>query len=304
MRALAWFGVCAGLLAACGGAADSPLFGGPDGGSGSDGGGGGDGPASCDMARCPSIPDGFQPVRLAQSKSSCPAGWSESDVVSQPTAGDGACSCACNVTNPTCDTGTITRTLDNTSTPTCGSAGASFLANQGGCSPTNLGIGYPHYQVNAPPPSGGSCTWDAHVDTSKVASSPAVLCSPPASCQGAICDGPVCVSHDGDVDCPAPFSNKTLVGTSATADCGACPASCTIDAKCTGTLKFFTDQQCSQGEVDFTADGTCADSPTSVYGPYYSYSYVGSVDSATCAGTPPTATATAKLDGATTVCCQ
>jgi hypothetical protein len=298
---------CAALLAvasACGGAADSPLLG-DGGGGGGDGGGGDAAPdgAGCDFARCPSVPDGFTFVRLGDGKAGCPSGWSGTDVVWNPSASDGACTCACAVgTQPSCDTGDIVRSYDQTSTPTCNVPGQLLQANQGGCSSTGVGLDLnrAHYQVDPAPASGGACTYTAQVDTSKIAASPGSLCAPPSSCPGAACDGNACIAHDGDVACPAGFSTKTLVGTSATADCSDCGA-CAVSGVCTGKMKFFTDTQCTQGEADFTADGVCKANTVSSASYFYSYSYTGSLASATCA--PATSTATARLDGQKTVCC-
>lgn len=304
--------VCA--LVACGGAADSPLLDGggatPDGGGadGGDGGGKPDAPNNCDTSKCPSIPDGFVAVRmLDQASNACPNGWTSADGVTNPVVADGACSCECNVTQqPSCDSGNIYRFLDDTAAASCGANATTLVANQGGCSPINgaLYLNHAHYAVDAPPSTGGACSYDTKTDSGKVSATPVRVCAPPSSCLGAICDGPVCVAKDGDVDCPASFAKKTLVGSAATAQCSACGASCVAQGTCSGTLTFFTDTQCTTGSVDFTADSTCNAVPTSDIGPYYSYSYTGSLASSTCGGTPPTSTATAALTGERTICCQ
>jgi hypothetical protein len=215
---------------------------------------------------------------LNDGKQACPGNWTSNDVVTNPVASDGACTCECNVTqDPDCGTGQIFRYLDNYSTATCNTPATTFVGNSGGCTQTSLYLNYAHYEVNAPP----------------------------ASCVGAICDGgAVCVASDGDVDCPAGFPTKTLVGGSATATCGACGATCLATGTCSGTLSFFTDQQCTTGQVDFAADGQCKANVASTTTPYYSYSYAGKLVSSACAGQPPTSTATASLDKPVTVCCK
>lgn len=308
------FGSVASVVAACGGAADTSLLGdGGGGGGGGDGGGGTDGVApegggNCDVSKCANVPAGFRVVSMVDPNAACPNGFDTSDLVTAPVASDGACTCACNVTTqPDCNTGPITRSLDQGTTPTCNYQATTFQANGGACSPINntLYLSYPHYATNAPPPSGGSCQYDATVDTQKITSSKARLCAPPTSCPGAVCTGAnVCVAQDGDVACPGDFPKKTLVGTSASADCSACGGSCSVAGQCTGTLSFFTDQACTQGKVDFTADGTCGANPSSSGTGYTYYQWTGSVKGATCGGTAPTSTATAKLDGETTVCCK
>jgi hypothetical protein len=294
---------------ACGGAPSSSLL---DGGTGPDGAsdtGTSDTGANCDISACATIPMGFSVVSL--STSACAGGWTSTAVVSAPAAGTGTCTCACNVTGqPDCTTGMIDRFLDDDTSPMCNETATTLEANGGVC--TNIGayiqFDHGHYAVDAPPPTGGTCEYDAHTDTTMVTSTPGQLCAPPASCPGAICGtGNVCVSQSGDVACPSGFPTKTLVGTSATAMCSACPSSCTVTGTCTGTLSFYpyTDPTCSTTPVSFTADGSCVADPTSDTTAYYQYyQYTGMVASATCNGTPPMSMATATLNGPTTVCCQ
>ena len=304
--------VLGSVAAACGGAADTPLLG--------DGGGGGgdgstvdsvapDGGANCDVSRCANVPAGFHAVSLVDATASCPNGFDTSDLVTAPIANDGACTCACNVTTqPDCTNGSVTRYLQTNTSTTCSQQATTFQANGGACTQIQNGalyLSYSHYAVNAPPPSGGACQYDATVDPQKVSSTKARVCAPPASCQGAVCDGAsVCVAQTGDVACPGDFPKKTLVGTSATADCSACGGSCSVTGDCTGTFSVYTDPSCTQNGVDFTADGTCSPNPATTTTAYTYYQYAGSVKTATCGGTAPTSTATATLDGTTTVCCK
>ena len=311
MRGTSFF-VISLLMCACGGAEDSLLF---DGGgtTGGDGGNGGDtstgdsGPQSCDVSRCATIPSGFRAVRLSDTKTACPSGWDSKDVVSNPVASADACTCDCNVTQqPDCNGGNVTRHFDDTSTPTCTTQATTFPGTNGACAQigANLILDHAHYAVTAPPPAGGQCQYDSKFDSSKVSGTPGRVCAPPTSCVGAICDGPVCVAQDGDVDCPSSFPTKTLVGSSATAKCGSCGGGCNVGGECTGTIRFFTDLNCSLGEVDFTADGVCKTNVASTTAFYTSYSYMGSVSSATCAGPAPTSQAEASLDDPATVCCK
>jgi hypothetical protein len=295
-------------LIGCGGAGSSPLLG-QDAGNSDTGTGDAtvDSPMGCDVTKCvPNVPEGFTLVTL--STSMCQSGWSSTDVVSTPTAGDGTCTCACDVTTPpTCNTGTLNRYLDITSAATCTTAATTLYPDGTPCelltAPIQL-YGY-HYAVDALTPVGGACTYDATVDTTKITSTSAHVCAPPASCVGAICGGNICVSEAGDVDCPTGFPAKTLVGTSATAACSACgTGACTVTGTCTGTLSMFTDQACTTGQANFPADGTCNANAGTLDGLYYSYSYTGSVSAATCTGTAPTSMPTPSLNAPTTVCCQ
>ena len=297
------------LVLACGGAADNPLLdydsGGGDAGidldaEGTDGG-------NCDQTKCPPIPAGFTIVTLAQGQA-CPSGWGSNDAVTNPTAEGGACTCACNVSQqPDCTQDDVTRAFDDGANATCGNAATSFPQNQGGCTAfQGLYLNHGHYSATAPAPSGGACTYDAHVDQGKVSGTPVHVCSAPASCPALACkSGSMCVAQDGDVACPQGFDKKTLVGSAATATCDGCgAATCAVTGTCSGKIAFFTDTQCQAGEVDFNADGSCVANPAGTIGPYYSYSTDISLAKADCAGAPPTATATASLQNPKTICCQ
>jgi hypothetical protein len=295
------------MVYACGGAPDTPLL---DGGNGNPEGGlvdqvNGDGSGTCDISACVSVPSGFDPVTL--SASNCPSGWSQTDVGSAPMAGDGTCTCSCNVTAPpSCDSGAIHRYLDTSSSAMCGTPATTLYA-PASCTQLNNPIvlsGF-HYQVDSVPPMGGTCQYDAVVDKGKITTTRAHVCAPPASCQGAVCGSNVCVQKAGDVACPSGFPQKTLVGTSANAMCSDCGTACTASGMCTGTLALFTDQFCTSGKAAFPADGTCNNSTGTLNGYYYSYSFAGMLSGpASCEGTPPKSTATVSLDSPTTVCCQ
>ncbi len=295
---------------ACGGAPDSSLLdGGMTGADGASDTGTNDTSSSCDISACATIPMGFSVVSLGTS--ACPGGWTATSVVSAPTAGAGTCTCACNVTGqPDCTTGMIDRYLDDNTTPLCNETATTLPANGGVC--TNIGayiqFDHAHYAVDAPPPTGGTCEFDTHTDTTMVTSTAGQMCAPPSSCPGAICGtGNVCVSQSGDMACPSGFPQRTLVGTSATATCSTCGTSCAVMGTCTGTLDFYlsTDPTCSSTPLDFTADGSCnADPATNDLAYYQYYKYTGMVASATCGGPPPMSTATATLNSPTTVCCQ
>ncbi len=292
-------------IVACGGAQDTILLDGGNGGSDAASDAAIDA-AQCDITQCATIPDGFVPVGL-MAQGPCPQGWSSTDVVTAPAVTDGACSCSCSVTaQPDCTTGSVARSFDDTSSASCTQPATTFQANGGTCTSVGgaLYLNHAHYAVEPAAPVGGTCTYTSQVDSSKVTSTPERLCAPPTTCLGALCGQNVCVSKAGDVACPSAFSHKTLVGGSATATCTACTAPCAVTAKCTGTLGFFTDSACSSTPVSFTADGTCNTNPTSNIGPYDYYSYTGSVASAACSGTPPTSPGTPSLNSPTTVCCQ
>jgi hypothetical protein len=307
--AFLFLGSLVSIAVACGGADGSNLF---DGG----GGNGDDGGATNDVApidtgsnceaTCVTLPQGFRAVRIAGAKTTCPNGWVSADGMTDPVASSDACSCSCNVTQPPdCTTGKIARALDDSLSPTCGSAATTFAANGNGC--TQIGqalyLNHAHYSATAPAASGGACQFDAKLDKQKVSGTATRLCAPPASCVGAICDGgAVCVATDGDQICPADFPTKTLVGDGVDGTCSAC-GTCAVEGTCTGTLSFFTDTQCAGGEVDFTADGQCKANVASTSSAYYAYEWKGSVAKSGCGG-QPASTPEATLTNAVTVCCK
>lgn len=299
------------VLVACSGSSDNPLIAPPGGDAGSssssDSATGADGsrdPTTCDLARCGiTIPAGFT-LATSGSDGTCPSGFTSRNLVSDPVAGDGACACACNVTQkPDCTKGMIGRAIDYTQSPTCGTQATTLMATGSGCNPFSQPIttqGW-HYAA-AIAPSGGACTFDAKVDDSKVTSKPVALCDAPAECPGAVCGSTnVCVTKPGDVECPTGFPSKRLAGAKPKVECGACGGLCTLKAECDGTLSFFMDGQCTTGKLDFPVDGTC--NPNLYAYTYYSWSFQGSTKNTTCS-TPPSSTASATLDQPTTVCCQ
>jgi hypothetical protein len=313
MRAVAFLGALSLVVAACGGAPDSPLLGGDSGTTGNDGGGGpdvitNDAPGTCDLAKCNiTVPDTFSLVTMTAT--SCPSGWGSRAGVTAPTAGDGTCTCDCNVTaQPDCSTGTIQRFDDLTTTASCSQTATTLTGDGTACQQLYYGIYLQgvHYKVDAPPPTGGTCKFDAKLDTGKVTSTPTNLCTPPTGCPGAVCGSSnVCVSKTGNVACPTSFPAKSLVGASATATCGDCGTSCSVGGTCTGTLNLYTDQYCQAvTKATFTADSMCKASTGTVTN-YYSFNYKGSVVTADCGqGPPPTSMPTASLDSPTTICCQ
>jgi len=306
------------LLAACSGAPDSELFGPSGSNPSSDDAGTDTGadvvvlpdagpctPSSCGLT----VPTGFRLVGYADSrKDACPQGTSTRDVVADPVAGDGTCSCACNVTTqPDCTKGGIARGYDfYTNSVACNSTGYALTANGGACGTfggSTLQLGT-HISSTPPPAAGGACSYDAKADPSKVKAKEARLCDAPPQCGAALCSaGRVCVAQDGDVACPKEFANKTLVGAAPKIACDACGA-CAVEATCTGTLSLFTDGACAQGQLDLPADGQCAARPSAANGKLYSsYAYKGTVKTAACAGTAPASKAMVDLDKPITVCC-
>jgi hypothetical protein len=302
------------LAVACSGAGDNPLTG--DGGGGTtviDGGGGGsDGGGNtldagpCDAKCGINVPNGFTLVAATTDRTqACPQGWTTHDIVGDPKLADGACSCACNVSQkPTCNTGSILRHLDNVTNPVCGTGATTIMLTGQSCSvlPNYIYASGAHYSAMLPP-TGGVCSWDAKADPQKVMAREARVCDVPANCQGAVCGAKnVCVVTNGDLACPPTFPVKSLIGASANVECSACSA-CKVEATCGGTLSLYTDYQCATGKTDFPVDGSCNKNPAQNVA-FYSFGFQGSVAKSDCSGPAPMSAGTAKLVQPQTMCCQ
>ncbi len=299
------------LVVACGGATETNLFDPPPNGT-NDGGkvdsGIETGPipdgSNCGACGAPA-PPGFHYVRYAEDRNgACPSGTTTIDVVSN-LSDSVACKCTCTANTPDCSLGNLTRSSDfDPNNATCNQTGTTLTASAPNCTPFNnftIQLGN-HIKVN-PPVIQGTCTTEAKPDLSGIKATQGRVCDAPAECSGIVCGGPKkCIAQQGDVACPAGFGNKTLVGTGANAKCEACP-DCKADVQCTGTLSFFTNQQCTTGQIDMTADSQCVNRPVNSGGVgYVAYKYKGSVKSATCTPTGDTKGATV-LEGQTTICC-
>jgi hypothetical protein len=270
-----------------------------------------DGGNACDPSKCNiNVPQGWKLATASKDRTAaCPDGWKTTDVVADPVADPAACSCGCNVTQqPDCPGGAVTRNLDP-GTNTCSQAATTLQVTGGGlCDPFNnffIMLQGKAYQTIPPKAKGGACQFDAKADTSKVKTVDGRVCEPPPSCQGDICKmAQICVMQDGDVACPSDFSNKRLIGAAPKVECAACSGPCDVKGDCSGTLSMYTDKTCTQGKIDFTADGNCDPAPNGNNLQYQAASYTGAVKNAGCAQTPPTSAPTVKLDQPMTVCCK
>jgi hypothetical protein len=312
MRSFFAFVFFASVAAACSGAGDNPLGGG-GGGGGSDGGGGGDGGGGSDSglgpcdAKCGvNVPNGFKLVAASPDRQqACPQGWTSHDVVGGAMLMDGACSCACNVSQqPTCSTGSIMRSLDQGTNPSCGTPATTITLTGQACStlPSYISAYGSHYSATLEP-AGGACSWDTKPDPQKLMAREARMCDVPDNCQGAVCGAKnVCVVTDGDLACPMTFPVKSLIGASASIECTAC-AACKLQATCTGTLSLYTDYQCMAGKTDYPVDGSCNKNPSQNTN-FFAFGFQGSLGKTDCSGPAPTSTGTAKLQQPQTLCCQ
>lgn len=303
--------VLGSVLVACSGAGDNPLTTGGGGGNSGTDGGGGDGGNNTDSglgpcdAKCTiNVPNGFKLVAAGDRNLTCPQGFTSHDVVADAKVSDGACGCECNMAQqPTCNTGTIVRTLDQTTNATCGTNATPITITGQQCSvlPNYINATGAHYNATLPP-TGGMCSWTPKTDPQKVMARQARICDVPPSCQGSVCGAKsMCVVTDGDVACPPTFPTKTLLGGSATADCAAC-GDCKIEATCTGTLSLYQDYNCMTGKTDYPIDGSCNKNPAQNVN-FFAFSTSTSLGKSNCAGPAPTPAGTVKLTTPQTMCC-
>jgi hypothetical protein len=217
-------------------------------------------PACGDAAAClPTVPSGWQITGLLSSPmASCPANFNQADQIKDLSAT--GCQCACTDQGDASCGGSIV-TYTNQGALTCTDKDAGVLPGDGGCVANNGG-GLNNASVGAstPPLQGIKCasirTADAGFD-----SVPVRLCEP--TCQADFCgqlqaaSATPCIVSPGDVQCPAGFSQRTLIATSASVACASCPQCAGPSATCTGTVSFYGDNQCSNLGYSVVADGKC-----------------------------------------------
>jgi len=256
------------------------------------------GPASCTCTL--TVPAGFERVAyVGRQTTACPADMTQVELVTDATAGAGACACgACVVgTVPDCNAGTFSSTYDDTATPTCGTAAISHPCNGGKCAAYSGSMGQ-HGRAVPPTPTGGTCSAHGVAKTGTAPSTAARACAESAT--RCACDPAVpgafttCLRAPGDVACPADAPLKHLVGTSAALACGDCP--CTLTAKCSGSVTFYSDAACATSIVTIT-DAACT---TEGPGSYASYKWAGTTATSCTLGT---SAATISLTDQSTICC-
>lgn len=254
---------------------------------------------SCGVA----VASGFEVVAFATSRDACPAGLASVDVVAQPAAGAGACTCgACASATPDCGDVTLQTYYDNGVNATCGSTGFAITGKNGACSPKSNGFSG-HSSVGVATTDKGTCTANASPNRAAVDATQARICLPKAGCGWPGCVSPpapfaVCLAHDGDVPCPSGAPKKTLVGDDFTLSCGACACS-VVSATCPGNLTFYDDAACSQNPRVLAADGVCV-SRSGTFD-YYKWSPATPTNVVCTTSAPPAGTV--GLAGMRTVCC-
>ncbi len=279
----------------------------------SDGGTGavGDSAPACgyDAQSCAAVMGaGWTPVAYAESALACPAGYgSEQHPVADPSPTPAAC--VCNVTAtvpPDCQTGQVTTRYDvDLFVAYCYSPGATFSVAGGACNKRDIGY-FQHGSQQPIAPTAGSCAAAPTADPSAVLVSTATTCEP-RDCAGDLCSGVApagflsCVTHPGQVDCPAGFgARKRTLGSAPSVTCGAC--SCAVSGqKCTNAhFRLYEDDSCAKLTDDFVSDGSCTGVQNAT-GPHRSFRYTAT---GAATFTPGASVPTVDLADAATLCCR
>lgn len=273
------------------------------------------GPCSTTSTACVgALAAGWTPIAFASARTAgCPTNYVQSDLVFGATAQAGACTCACQVSAgdpPSCAVGSVSSMTG----ATCTNAGLTYtLSNGTGCTliPSGGGAVAATAKLTTPPIHLGTCNPSVTKDNSKLVTSVARACEPPAECREDVCAGTApagftsCIAHDGDVGCPAgPFGTKALVGPTASLTCGGC-ATCQNSATCgVATMRFYDDNQCAAEVASRVANGQCnnvASGTSGVTATYFKFDVA--TQNAACAPTSAPTTAAA-LDQPRTICCR
>lgn len=315
------------VLTACGGAADSDLFGDvPDAGAGADVAvpkvdASSDAltdvkpePTACsadaDNCKTPDVPQGWSAVAYAKgTQTPCPQDYGPADdAVADPVLGPKACSCACTKTqDPDCQTGTSAISGVGAA---CNGFGVGLNFAGGTCRKTS-GTVDDYDKATAIAQTGGACVVQAVPNDAAVTSEAVRLCPAGPKCQSAACGGyapkgfAACIVTDGDAACPASsaFSVKHVVAKQAHAQCSSCGAACTYQGACgPGKVGWYADSSCSQLIVSIPANGACTQTGKggSVLGGM-TYTATGTFTGCTATGAT---TASLDLPSQRTLCCR
>jgi hypothetical protein len=220
--------------------------------------------------RCPtSIPAGWSLALYEPSRAPCPPGAAAHDVVQDPQASDGACSCACTITSPpSCTDGSLEPRAGEQSGSGCPTHVSPVAVSGGGCAPLPKGLSVAA-EVAFPPVAmtGGRCVGTAVGHLAETTATQARTCDVPPERMETVCAGSApagfdaCIATDGDAPCPpgTPFTRRTVVAASELLVCSACTG-CSVGGECSGAqVTLFHDRKCKQVATTLRADGTCGD---------------------------------------------
>ena len=252
------------------GAGEADAGGSPVDGAGDGSEGGGSSAMEAGSPCLAALPIGWTVAAYGVGPSSCPAAFTEHDVLGTPSVGANACSCNCTVTaDGSCTQGTLTVYGNHDTTSFCSELvlpatqiSSSHCLSAGGASTMTAS----HGQATPLPPQGGSCSSTSMSDPTQVSTPPARYCDVAPASAESLCGGAAptgfaaCVMTAGEVACPAntPFVNgRYVVEDSVSLACSSC--SCSVNTTCSNArLSAFGDVNCLTPPVASIAlDGAC-----------------------------------------------
>lgn len=248
-------------------------------------------------------PDGWTLVAWAANRdTSCPSGFTTDDRVTNVTANAGACTCDCKLgTLPSCNKGTFSSKEDSSGTPTCNSDGTDRTTNDGNCmNASNVLKSHRRAVPPKPDTTPATCTAPGVAHQEEVQATNARVCGGGCACDPALGSKfTTCIRATGEKTCPTGFTQRNVIGTKGVIACGA-DCSCSVtNISCSGTITYYSAQNCPAGNViEVIDDKTCSAEQGSSFS---SYKWAGTTN-ATCTPGPAPAP-TVSVEGAETVCC-
>ena len=263
--------------------------------------------AGPDASCLQSMPPGWTVTAYAVNAPPCPVGYSSTDVVENPVAGNGACGCSCSPgQQPVCDVGNLATSGNQLG---CAASTPTLTVSGNGCNISNDFQVQQHFRADPLPVSNSpSCNPNPTQDKGQVTTTSARLCEPTmASDAEQLCDQSMvpsgyasCIWKAGDIPCEGNIWTKkvAVAGTDFNLSCTGC--TCGTMASCgAATATFFSDLSCGTALVTVAVNGTCWATQTDVLS--HSFIYYGN-PSLTC--TPSGANPSTALVGAVTICCR
>jgi hypothetical protein len=267
-----------------------------------------EGGLQCGSACGFTLPSSFSLVTFASiSSTTCPDTTTSFDVVTDPTVATDACKCQCAITTKgACSALSVELLIGDAGLSSCTTMGATLSATPG-CHATSLVLA-PNTRVDnnsaGSVVDSGACGNSVLMDAASLAATPGRVCVP-SSCDASasLCTPPagqrLCAAAEGDVACPDPFSEKHLIGDSASVVCSPCGTSCAFgNQDCNGHLTLYEDNVCSTGSQSASSCSSVGFTGKTVK----SYDYTMTV-SGGCT-TTETSTPSTPLASPKTVCCR
>jgi len=177
-----------------------------------------------------------------------------------------------------------------------------------------LAPGYKSLDLSYTPPGlmGGACTSGALTNSSNLTYAASdTLCTPTTEpCTGNECTPSfgsldVCITSPGNVACPgSPFTHQHIVGGAATFSCSSNGCGCQVTGTCSGTLTFYTNNNCTGTSQTAPVNGSCMNGSTAFNSnTYASYGYAPAPLQSSCDSSGTSAAQNVTQPNLQTVCC-